>query len=202
GHPFRPRGIAGSDRGGHHGAHRVRHGQRRSRRMIMRGTKGRVMCSIATAVLLLAAWLAPAGAQVQGPPHGRGPRGAWGGAGFMLGVPLHSLNLTPDQQTQVTSIMSTYRSQAKPIVQQLRQAQGDLSDKLLASGQLQAADLQSQLQTISQLRSQLLQLSAQATLEVRNLLTPDQLAAAAQTKAKLKDLRSQMHQLMAPGTQP
>jgi Spy/CpxP family protein refolding chaperone len=168
----------------------------------VRGTSGRLTCGMVTATLVLVAWLAPAGAQVQGPPHARGPKGGWGGAGLMLGVPLHALNLTPDQQTQVKSIFSTYRAQARPIIQQLRQAQGDLSDKLLASGQVQAADMQPQLQQISQLRSQLLQLSAQATLDVRNLLTSDQLATAAQTKAKLKDLRAQMRQLLAPGAQP
>jgi len=120
----------------------------------------------------------------------------------MLGVPLHSLNLTPDQRAQAQSILSTYRSSAGPIIQQLRQTQSGLGDKLLTPGQLQAADLQSQLQQISQLRTQLLQLSAQATLEVRSLLTPDQLSAAAQTKDKLRDLRAQMRQLLAPGSQP
>ena len=167
----------------------------------MTTAKRRMMWSAVTGVLLLAAWVVPVGAQADGPFHGRGPRGGWGG-GLMLGVPLHSLNLTPDQRTQVQSILSTYRSSARPIIQQLRQAQSGLGDKLLAPGQLPAADLQSQLQQISQLRTQLLQLSAQATLEVRNLLTPDQLSAAAQTKDKLRDLRSQMRQLLAPGSQP
>jgi len=167
----------------------------------MTTAKRRMMWSAVTGVLLLAAWVVPVGAQADGPFHGRGPRGGWGG-GLMLGVPLHSLNLTPDQRTQVQSILSTYRSSARPIIQQLRQAQSGLGDKLLAPGQLPAADLQSQLQQISQLRTQLLQLSAQATLEVRNLLTPDQLSAAAQTKDKMRDLRSQMRQLLAPGSQP
>ena len=167
----------------------------------MTRTNGRLICSIATATLLLATCLVPVGAEAQGPPRGRGPNGGWG-TGLMLGVPLHSLNLTPDQQTQVKSILSTYRTAARPILQQLWQTQSGLGDKLLAPGQVQAADLQAQLQQIAQLRTQLLQLSAQATVDVRNLLTPDQLTAAAATKAKLKDLRSQMRQLMAPGTQP
>ena len=165
----------------------------------MTRTNGRVICSIATAAFLLVTWLLPAGAQAQGPPRGGRP---WGGPGLMLGVPLHSLNLTPDQQAQVKSILSTFRDSARPIIQQLRQTQSGLGDKLLAPGQVQATDLQTQLQQISQLRGQLLQLSAQATLDVRNVLTPDQLAAAAQTKAKMKDLRSQMRQLMGPGSQP
>src|SRR5881296_2681156 len=157
----------------------------------MAGTKRRAVWSIVTGALLLAALVMPPGAQAQGPSAGRGWRGGWGG-GLMLGVPLHSLNLTPDQRAQAQSILSTYRSSAGPIIQQLRQTQSGLGDKLLAPGQLQAADLQSQLQQIGQLRTQLLQLSAQATLEVRSLLTPDQLSAAAQTKDKLRDLRSQM----------
>jgi Spy/CpxP family protein refolding chaperone len=167
----------------------------------MTRTNRRLICSIATATLLLATWLVPAGTEAQGPPRGRGPNGGWG-AGLMLGVPLHSLNLTPDQQAQVKSILSTYRTAARPILQQLWQTQSGLGDKLLVPGQVQAADLQAQLQQIAQLRTQLLQLSAQATVDVRNLLTPDQLTAGAATKAKLKDLRSQMRQLMAPSAQP
>jgi Spy/CpxP family protein refolding chaperone len=154
---------------------------------------------IVLAALSVAVGVVPPDAHAQG-PGGKAWRGGWG-SGLMLGVPLHSLNLTPDQQNQVRSILSTYRSSARPIIQQLRQAQSSLSDKLLASGQLQPAHLQPQLQQISQLRTQLLQLSAQATMDIRNLLTPDQLSAAAQTKDKLRDLRSQMHQLLAPGPQ-
>jgi len=168
----------------------------------MTSTWGRITWSLITGASLLVACLAPpVSAEAQGPPHGRGSR-PWGD-GIMLGVPLHTLNLTPDQQTQVKSILSNYRASARPILQQLRQTQSGLGDKLLVPGQLQAADMQPQLQQISQLRAQLLQLSAQATLDVRSLLTPDQLAAAAQTKTKMKDLRSQMHQLLAPpATQP
>ena len=118
----------------------------------------------------------------------------------MLGVPLSSLNLNADQQAQVKSILSTYRTAARPIIQQIWQAQSGLGDKLLAPGQVQTADVQGQLQLISQLRAQLLQLSAQATVDVRNVLTADQLNTAAQNKAKMKDLRSQMRQLMAPPT--
>jgi len=162
-----------------------------------------IVISLLTGALLLSG-LGPAHAQAPGPYHGKGSRpGGWGN-GLMLGVPLHTLNLNPDQQAQVRSILSTYRASARPILEQLRQVQGGMGDRLLVPGQLQVADLQSQLQQISQLRTQLLQLSAQATLDVRSILTPDQLSTAAQTKAKMKDLRSQMHQLMVPstGTQP
>src|SRR5213593_1374281 len=94
----------------------------------MTTAKRRMMWSAVTGVLLLAAWVVPVGAQADGPSHGRGPRGGWGG-GLMLGVPLHTLNLTPDQRTQAQSILSTYRSSAGPIIQQLRQTQSGLGDR-------------------------------------------------------------------------
>jgi Spy/CpxP family protein refolding chaperone len=102
---------------------------------------------------------------------------------------------------QRDAILATYRANARPIIQQMRQTQSDLGDKLLGPGDVQATDLQGQLQQISDLRAKLLQLSAQATVDIRNLLKPEQLAAAAQTKTKLKDVRSQMRQLMGPGPQ-
>ena len=164
-----------------------------------------MMWSVIAGMLVLLTWLAPVSAQPQGSAYGKGGRGGWGGGeGLMLGVPLHSLNLTPDQKTQIQQILSTYRTNARPLVQQLRQAQGALSDKLLTPGTVQPNDLQLQSQQISALRAQLLQLSAQATLDIRNLLTADQLNTAATTKAKLKDLREQIRQLMMPnaGIQP
>ena len=160
--------------------------------------KRQMLWTLMAGALVMVTSLAPAGAQAQGGPHGRGGRGSWDG-GLMLGVPLHSLNLMPDQKTQIQQILSTYRTSAKPIIQQLRQAQGTLGDRLLTPGALQSSDVQAQLQQIASLRSQLLQLSAQATLDIRNILTPDQLTAAAATKAQLASLRSQMRQLMNPG---
>lgn len=150
------------------------------------------MLMLGTFVLTTSIMASSVAAQM--PMRARGPGGP--GGGVMLGVPLHALNLTPDQQSQARSILSTYRASTRPIVDQLRQAHASLSDKLLTSGQVQTADIQSQLQQISQLRGQLLQLSAQATVDIRNLLTPDQLTSAAQTKDKLRDLQSQIHQLL------
>src|SRR5262245_19437114 len=102
----------------------------------MANAKGRIVLSLITGGALALACLVPVGAQAQGPPQGRGPRSGWGN-GLMLGVPLHTLNLTPDQQAQVKSILTNYRAAARPIIQQLRQAHGGLGDRLLAPGQVQ-----------------------------------------------------------------
>ncbi|HET7875349.1 MAG TPA: periplasmic heavy metal sensor [Methylomirabilota bacterium] len=154
--------------------------------------------SIMLGLSLIAVCLVPSNALAQAPSHGRGWRGGWGD-GLMLPALLRSANLTPEQQSKIESILSARRTSARAIIQQLRQAQEELGDKLLAPGQVGAADIQPQLQRINQLREQLLQNSAQATLDIRAILTPDQLSKAGQVKDKLRQLRAEMHQLLSPG---
>jgi Spy/CpxP family protein refolding chaperone len=115
-----------------------------------------------------------------------------------LWLMIRASNLTPEQQAKVHAILSTHRATARPLVEQLRQAQQELGAKLLAPGQVQAADLQPQLQRIAQLRDQLAQDSAQAALEVRAVLSPEQLARVAQAKERLKQLRDEMRRLTQP----
>jgi Spy/CpxP family protein refolding chaperone len=155
----------------------------------MRGLAG-----VLVGVLLLAAG-GPALAQAPGRESSM--RGGGRGDGE-LWLMIRASNLTPEQQTRVRAILSAHRKSASPVVEQLRQAQQELGTKLLAPGQVQAADLQPQLQRISQLRDQLAQDSAAAALEVRAVLTPEQLARVAQTKDRLKQLREEMRQLMQP----
>lgn len=157
----------------------------------MTGTKrSRSVSYLMVVVALLAASVAPASAQ--GWRHGGGF-----GDGLLMGIPLRALNLTPDQQSQVKSILSSSRAANRSIIQQLRQAQSGLADKLLASP---TADVSSQLGLINGLRSQLLQNSATATTQVLGVLTPDQLAKAAQIRSQLKQLRAQFQQLLAPAS--
>ena len=153
----------------------------------MPGSKvARIAGGIMAAIVLIAVGAGPASAH--------GSRGGWGG-GPMLGVPLQALNLTTDQRTQVMTIMSNARGTAQPLMQQLQQARSSLADALLASP---SADVSAQLQTINGLRSQLLQTRAQTTAQVLAVLTPDQLAQAAQIRAQLAQLRSQRRQLLSP----
>ena len=154
----------------------------------------RGLAGLLVGVLLLAA-AGPALAQAPGRESSM--RGGGRGDGE-LWLMIRASNLTPEQQTRVRAILSAHRKSASPLVEQLRQAQQELGTKLLAPGQVQAADLQPQLQRISQLRDQLAQDSAAAALEVRAVLTPEQLARVAQTKDRLKQLREEMRQLMQP----
>ena len=140
-----------------------------------------------------------------GPPGSRGPmmHGEWDGMGgyadgLRLPLLLRGARLTPDQQTRVREILAAHRPALKGFADQLRQVQDELADKLFASGAVQGADLQPVLQRIGQLRDQLLQESAQTAMEVRALLTPEQLAQAAAVKARMAALRDEMRQLLQP----
>jgi Spy/CpxP family protein refolding chaperone len=151
----------------------------------------RIVWSFVTVGVLLAVAVGPAEAQA------RRHWGGWGD-GLLLGIPLRALSLTPDQQTQVKSILSASRTTSRPIIQQLRQAQSALADKLLASP---SADVSAQLAAINGFRTQLLQNSSATTAQVLGVLTPDQLAKAAQVRSQLKQLRTQIQQILAPNSQ-
>ena len=130
--------------------------------------------AIAGVLLLVALSATPALAQ--GPGHESSSMRWSGGRGDgELWLMIRAANLTPEQQTRVRAILSAHRATARPLIEQLRQAQQELGGKLLAPGPVQAADLQPQLQQIGQLRDQLAQDSAGAALEVRAVLTPEQL---------------------------
>jgi Spy/CpxP family protein refolding chaperone len=155
--------------------------------------------AILAAALLLAstanAALAQSPAPGPGGPMG-GMRGPMGRTDGELWLMIRAAGLTPEQQAKVRGILATHRTTTRPVIEQLRQAQQELGAKLLAPGPLQPADLQPQLGRIGQLRDQLAQDGAQAALEVRAVLTPEQLARAAQTKERLTQLREEMRQLM------
>jgi Spy/CpxP family protein refolding chaperone len=128
-------------------------------------------------------------------------RGRWGRGegGPLLGVPLKSLNLTPDQQTQARTIFSNSFAASRPLMQQLRTAEKTLGDTLLATP---TADVSGQLATINGLRGQLLQNRAQTTAQLLAMLNPDQLNKAAQIRTQMDQLRGQMRQLMGAPAQP
>lgn len=150
-----------------------------------------------TAFVVLAGSWAPACAQSRMDRHGSGA--GWSDGAMMLPLLLRGANLTPEQDAKVREILTARRAASQTLVAQLRQAQDELADKLFAPGSLKEADLQPQLQKIAQLREQLLRESTKVALEVRALLTPEQMAKAAQTKDRMRQLQNEMRQLLQSG---
>ena len=158
------------------------------------------LASIPLALMLAAAALLTSGSAMAQPAGRMGGGGGpmSGGAG-LLPLMLRSAKLTPEQDAKVKDLVAARRPVARSLMQQLRQSEDDLAGKLLAPGNVNLADVQPQLQHISQLREQVLRDSAQTALDIRALLTPEQLGRAAQANARMRQLQREMRQLWQEG---
>ena len=109
---------------------------------------------------------------------------------------LQSANLTPEQEARVRAIVAARQAAMRALVDQLRRAEDDLADRLFATGA--SNDVSAAVARVSQLRDQLLQESARAALDVRSVLTADQLARATYVKDRMRALQAEIRQLMQP----
>jgi Spy/CpxP family protein refolding chaperone len=124
--------------------------------------------------------------------------GGWGrgGIGFLRGV-----NLSDDQKAKVHQIQTASWEQTKPLIEQLRQVHKQLASQLLGPGSVTAAQLQPLVQQEEQLRSKLNAQRLERTLEVRALLTPEQLAQAGSVHAR-EQLHDQERSLLRTSSPP
>jgi Spy/CpxP family protein refolding chaperone len=127
--------------------------------------------------LAVSGWAIPTLAQ---PPfHGGPPPMMDSGAGRVLGLMLHTDDLSDAQQQQVDAIMSSDRTAVHDTLDQLKAANESLASALLADAAPTADSLASLTDQIGTLRSALASQQLQTALAVRALLTPEQVAAAA-----------------------
>ncbi len=115
--------------------------------------------------------------------------------GMMLPMMLRALNLTAEQKAQVRKIMAMHRPIFQESLSQLRAVQKEMADGLFVAGEVKEGDLASQAQRIAQLRNQLAQEGLKVVLEIRRVLTPEQLAKAAQIRQRMEALRDEMRSL-------
>jgi Spy/CpxP family protein refolding chaperone len=78
----------------------------------------------------------------------------------------------------------------------MREAREAVVEALLAPGDVQAA-LTPLVQNITQLQGQILQEGIKTMIEVRGVLTPEQLAKAAELNSRLRALRAEMRSLLS-----
>jgi Spy/CpxP family protein refolding chaperone len=71
-----------------------------------------------------------------------------------------------------------------------------MTDRFFTPGTLTVTDLDAQSQNVKQLREQLMTEGLKVGVEIRNVLTPEQLTKAAQIKEKMQAMHEQMRGIM------
>lgn len=126
------------------------------------------------------------------------PEGGWHHGGF--GGPdmefLRGLNLTDAQKEQAHSIEKSTWEQARPLMEQMHALHEQEINLLLTAGttQAQIGGIVAQEQAI---RNQLDANRLATALQLRNLLTADQLIQAAELHSKLEALHEQEHEAIS-----
>jgi Spy/CpxP family protein refolding chaperone len=115
--------------------------------------------------------------------------------GLLLPLITKGVGLTDVQQTQVKGILAAHRPTFQALFRQMREAREAVVEALLAPGDVQAA-LTPLVQNITQLQGQILQEGIKAMIEVQGVLTPEQLAKAAELNSRLRALRAEMRSLL------
>ena len=122
------------------------------------------------------------------------------GMGFPLF--LRGIDLTADQKTQVQQIMANHRETFRGLLDQLRSVHTEIESKILSTGNVEEADLTAPIQQLAQLQNQLADEHLKVTLEIRKLLTPEQLTQAAQHREQMQarwgEMRERFHQKRGP----
>jgi Spy/CpxP family protein refolding chaperone len=113
------------------------------------------------------------------------------GAGSMLPMILRGVNLTIEQDLRIQEIMVAQRPTFQRLNKQLQAAHTEMANKLFAPGELRTDDLTSHVQKIGQLRGQQFQEGLKVMLEIRGVLTHEQLVKASEVKQRLEALRRQ-----------
>lgn len=141
---------------------------------------------------VVAGLLAAGAVQAQG-MHG-GPHGGMGHGylGFLQGV-----TLSDAQQTRMHDIMHASWQQLKPQMQQLRTLREQIGSDLASTAAISTPQLVALQQQAQTLQNQLDQAKLATAMQVRALLTPDQLAQAATVHAQLAALHQQEHAVLS-----
>jgi Spy/CpxP family protein refolding chaperone len=158
---------------------------------------------IALALIALSSLAAQAQAP-GGPGFGRGMMMMGSGDSGLapLMMFLRAADLTPAQKTQVQKIEQDSRAQLGPLLKQLRSTREAIADKLAGTGAVTASDLAPLQQQAAQAQQSIEAATLSMALQIRALLTPDQLARIAAAHDKLKSIRAEMEGVFGPKTPP
>jgi Spy/CpxP family protein refolding chaperone len=156
--------------------------------------------SILVAIAILSSCISTRVARAQymmGPPPG-GPMGGPPPVPPPLMMALRGAALTPTQQKQIHDIMDSSRTSSEPQMQQLHSIRDQIADKLLSSGSVSASDLAPLLAQQTAIQQQLDNQMISTAIQIRGVLTPDQLNRVASVHEKLKAIHTQIDSILGP----
>ena len=109
---------------------------------------------------------------------------------------LHTVDLSDEQKQKVQDILTAHRPKLRALVANEKAADQALADKLLGTGAVTQQDFDAVLQRASQARDELMRERLAAALEVRDVLTSEQIQKAATIRTGMKQLHAEMRQLL------
>jgi Spy/CpxP family protein refolding chaperone len=115
--------------------------------------------------------------------------------GLMSPRLLNSLNLTPDQVTKIEAAKNAFRQAQRAYVDEVRVVRKEVGDKLFGPNRVGEADVAAQITKIADLREKILREGFRIALDVRGVLTADQLAKAAQIRNQLQSIQEEVRGL-------
>lgn len=118
-----------------------------------------------------------------------------GDPGMMLPAMLQGVGLTAEQRAQVRTILQRHHATLGGLFAKLREANQAVADALIAPDVAPDA-VTAKLDEAIAVRAELMRAGLAIALEVRALLTPEQLAKAATVKTRMRELREEMRQLL------
>jgi Spy/CpxP family protein refolding chaperone len=115
--------------------------------------------------------------------------------GLMSPRLLGALNLTPEQAAKIEASKSVFREAQRAYLAELRVVRQEVGDKLFGPNRVSESDVARPIAKIAELRERILREGFRISLEVRNVLTPDQLAKAATIRQHMIEIQSEVREL-------
>jgi Spy/CpxP family protein refolding chaperone len=109
---------------------------------------------------------------------------------------LKSANLTPQQHAQVRQILQGEKAQMKSVYLAFHSLHEQIAAKLLAPGNVTAADLAPLEAKANRYHEQISRDMVNTALAIRNILTPEQIARLSQVHQQLQSLHAQIRSLL------
>jgi Spy/CpxP family protein refolding chaperone len=144
----------------------------------------------AAAALSLSFLAGPASAEGMGRHEGGSPF-------FML---LRAANLSAEQKSEMRQILQSDSSQSRTLRQQYEAIHEQISAKLFGTGSVSASQLKPLVQQAAQIRESMDENRMETALQIRSILTQEQLSKLASVEQQLQAMHNQLHSLMGSGS--